>query len=302
MGSLHMKLQREQSEESPELNFRCRSSCVDHPEDPKMADLDDFFAKKDKKKKGKKGFSKANTEVLAKNLEENERKEQQAEEKANDVNRVQRLTENAPGINEADGDEWKEYGENKLDYSNLKIDALKLEDEGEQDEEGTELNEDGEKTKKSKEGGPWSKLVASDSVDDSKEDEEESTEPVKEDPPAQAAPAASTATPATKSSYVPPHLRNSSANSAVSAPAATGARPGGPRRMKHAPDINSEVYFPSLSSAMGTDDPNRGQGQANSNRGFEEVKSGSGQSYASRGSSDNAPKLSLDNKFAALRD
>merc|ERR1712018_490470 len=208
MGSLHMKLQREQSEESPELNFRCRSSCVDHPEDPKMADLDDFFAKKDKKKKGKKGFSKANTEVLAKNLEENERKEQQAEEKANDVNRVQRLTENAPGINEADGDEWKEYEENKLDYSNLKIDALKLEDEGEQDEEGTELNEDGEKTKKSKEGGPWSKLVASDSVDDSKEDEEED-EPTREDVAAPAAPptTASASATASKSSYVPPHLR-----------------------------------------------------------------------------------------------
>ena len=63
-----------------------------------MADLDDFFAKKDKKKKTKKGFSKANTEVLAKNLEENDRKEQQAEEKANDVNRVQRLTENAPEV------------------------------------------------------------------------------------------------------------------------------------------------------------------------------------------------------------
>ena len=50
-----------------------------------MADLDDFFAKKDKKKKGKKAFSKANTEVLAKNLEENDRKEQQAEDKATDV-------------------------------------------------------------------------------------------------------------------------------------------------------------------------------------------------------------------------
>merc|ERR1712113_1310056 len=128
----------------------------------KMADLDDFFAKKDKKKKTKKGFSKANTEVLAKNLEENDRKEQQAEEKANDVNRVQRLAENAPTIsNEADVEEWKEYEENKLDYSNLKIDALKLEGEGEEDEEDIELNEDGEKTKKSKEGGPWSKLVAS---------------------------------------------------------------------------------------------------------------------------------------------
>ena len=63
-----------------------------------MADLDDFFAKKDKKKKGKKAFSKANTEVLAKNLEENDRKEQQAEEKANDVvQRGPRTIENLPG-------------------------------------------------------------------------------------------------------------------------------------------------------------------------------------------------------------
>ena len=64
-----------------------------------MADLDDFFAKKDKKKKTKKGFSKANTEVLAKNLEENDRKEQQAEEKANDMaSRGQRFIENQQGL------------------------------------------------------------------------------------------------------------------------------------------------------------------------------------------------------------
>ena len=48
-----------------------------------MSDLDSFFAKKDKKKKTKKGFSKANTDILAKNLEENDRKEAKAEEKAN---------------------------------------------------------------------------------------------------------------------------------------------------------------------------------------------------------------------------
>ena len=50
-----------------------------------MADLDNFFAKKDKlKKKGTKGFkfSKANTDILAKNLEENDRKEENAEKKA----------------------------------------------------------------------------------------------------------------------------------------------------------------------------------------------------------------------------
>ena len=46
-----------------------------------MANLDDFFAKKDKKKKSKKGFSKANTDILAKNLEEQDRKEAKADEK-----------------------------------------------------------------------------------------------------------------------------------------------------------------------------------------------------------------------------
>ena len=46
-----------------------------------MADLDDFFAKKDKKKKTKK-FPSANTDVLATKLEETARKEQQADMKA----------------------------------------------------------------------------------------------------------------------------------------------------------------------------------------------------------------------------
>lgn len=259
-----------------------------------MADLDDFFAKKDKKKKTKKGFSKANTEVLAKNLEENERKEQQAEEKANDViGRIIEPDETAKN----DIDEWKEYEDRKLDYTTLKIDTLKVDEDPNPDDEGDDVNEDGEKVKRSKEGGPWSKLVASDSADKSNDVEEKSVPaPVveKEDPPEPA--------PATKSSYVPPHLRNASsasANAAASSGGPAGARAFG-RKQKHAPDISSEVYFPSLSAAMGTDDPNRGQGQENT-RGFEEVKSGGSQSsYNSRASE--APKLALDNKFAALRE
>ena len=49
-----------------------------------MADLDDFFAKKDKKKKGKKGskFAKANTDILAQNLIENDKKTEDDEKKA----------------------------------------------------------------------------------------------------------------------------------------------------------------------------------------------------------------------------
>jgi len=47
----------------------------------------------------------------------------------------------------------------------LKIDTLKIDADSDQNEEGDEVNEVGEKVKRSKEGGPWSKLVASDSLD-----------------------------------------------------------------------------------------------------------------------------------------
>lgn len=270
-----------------------------------MADLDDFFAKKDKKKKGKKAFSKANTEVLAKNLEENDRKEQQAEEKATDViQRGSRPIEDQAGTKENEAEEWAEYEEKKLDYTNLKIDTLKLDEEPDPNDDGDDVNEDGEKVKKSKEGGPWSKLVASDSLDKDEEDEKTPEPAPKEETPQPVLPAGAV----TKSSYVPPHLRNSSARS-VRGPESmdgpqVGPTPGGPRgtrRPKHAPDISNEVYFPSLSAAMGTDDPAYKTGQANSNRGFEEVKSGASQSsYNSK--ANEAPKLATNNKFAALRD
>ena len=63
-----------------------------------MADLNDFFAKKDKKKKGGKKFSKANTDVLAKNLEEKDLK------KAEDTTRNYAMPTdaNAEGANAAD--------------------------------------------------------------------------------------------------------------------------------------------------------------------------------------------------------
>ena len=171
-------------------------------------------------------------------------------------------------------------------------------------DDGDDVNEDGEKVKKSKEGGPWSKLVASDSLDKD-EDDKKTPEPApKEETPQPVLPAGAV----TKSSYVPPHLRNSSARS-VRGPESmdgpqVGPTPGGTRgtrRPKHAPDISNEVYFPSLSAAMGTDDPAYKTGQANSNRGFEEVKSGASQSsYNSK--ANEAPKLATNNKFAALRD
>ena len=55
-------------------------------------------------------------------------------------------------------DEWKEYDEEKKDYSNLKIETLKVESDEEEagNDDEHEINEDGEKVPK-KEGGVWSK-------------------------------------------------------------------------------------------------------------------------------------------------
>ena len=87
----------------------------------------------------------------------------------------------------------------------------------------------------------------------------------KEEPAPAPSDAATASTAAAKSSYVPPHLRNASSASPAGGPAG-GPSSRGPRgRPKHAPDISSEVYFPSLSAAMGTDDPNFGSANQETN-------------------------------------
>ena len=53
-------------------------------------------------------------------------------------------------------------------------------------------------------------------------------------------------------SYVPPHMRGGSSSAAP-----VQATRGGPRKTKHAPDITSEIFFPSLSAAVGPNDPSR---------------------------------------------
>jgi len=120
-----------------------------------MADLDDFFAKKDKKKKGTKKFSKANTDVIAKNLEESAIKEQKQQDK--DVANMGE-DKNPEKINQQDDDEWDDYRENKKDYTGLKIENLVIEEPVKVEEDETEINEDGEVVKvKKDESGPWNK-------------------------------------------------------------------------------------------------------------------------------------------------
>ena len=68
-----------------------------------MADLDDFFKKKDKKKKGEKKFAKANTDVLAKNLEQMAVKEEKEIQK--EMSEMKNDSPNTPLNQQVSGDE-----------------------------------------------------------------------------------------------------------------------------------------------------------------------------------------------------
>lgn len=267
-----------------------------------MSSLDDFFAKKDKKKGGKgKKFSKANTDILAKNLEEQEKKEAEGNVKTSvplatsEVNKAQAAL--ASSNDNTAEDEWKEYDEEKKDYSNLKIETLKV--ESDEDEAGNddehEINEDGEKVPK-KEGGVWSKGKAEASKTEDDQDIEELRRREKERAKAElessiGAPKGSVV----GGSYVPPHMRGSAAGGGGGERQSSQLAPmrGGPRRTKHVPDMNSEINFPSLGGE--TTGSN-----THAERDFEEVRgSGSNQNHTSRGS--DGPNMALSNKFAALR-
>lgn len=264
-----------------------------------MSNLDDFFAKKDKKKKGKKsGFSKANTDVLAKNLEENDRKEARAEEKANVIvaSSESNMAKAAMDAEQGHDDEWKAFDDDKKDYSNLKIEALKVNDEPKvEEEEEHEINEEGEKVRvKRGDGGPWNKLVGQPEKSDSEGGDEAVKRPntQREEDAALEMSIGIQRGSIVGGSYVPPHMRSQQ-------PAATSSRPSAGRRQKHAPDFNSEVYFPSLSASVNPSEKNAFRASEREGNSFEEVRTGGSQTHSK---AENAPKLTLDNKFHALRD
>ncbi|XP_070513577.1 protein CDV3 homolog isoform X2 [Cardiocondyla obscurior] len=182
-----------------------------------MADLDDFFAKKDRKKAKGKKF--ATTDEVAKKLEETGKRVEKPKPKEKPVN-----PEGEESQHTEDEDEWKEFEEEKKDYSGLKIGHLTVNDSVEEsdDERGIfEICSDGEIGEGgTKYTGPWKKPDVP-------------APEVPEVPPPPAPPAASS----TGSSYKAPHLRHQP----------TFASPR-PRGRNVAPDINSEEYFPTLNS------------------------------------------------------
>jgi len=250
-----------------------------------MGDIDDFFAKKDKKKKGTKKFSKANTDVIAKNLIETDRKELKEQEKQ-DKEIGSKYNEEKPiaAPNSHDDEEWDDYRENKKDYSGLKIESLTIEETVPDEEENeTEINEDGEVVMKAKnESGPWNKMAGSGN-----------TEPQQDlKPKPEPEPAAAPTPNVVGGSYKPPHMRSGGG------PPPTNPEPRRFKRNAAAPDINNEMNFPSLSSAAEDAGPKGAWGRREDGGHFEEVRD-RGQANYSRQSAQ-APKLTLGNKFAAL--
>lgn len=249
-----------------------------------MADnnLDDFFAKKDKKKKGGKKFAKANTDVVAKNLIETEKKELKEMEKSEKVIGTQLSGDKSvtPQSSHED-EEWEEYRENKKNLTGLKIEALTIQEPvPEPEEEETEINEDGEVVKVKKDGsGPWNKSGAP--TNETQRHQEHIKEMQKLDTSIQSPNVV-------QGSYVPPHLRGGAA--------AAAEQPKQVRKIRGkvaAPDIKSELNFPSLSSAI--EDKNFSFDDGDK---FQEVRDRGGQNHQAKIVQDN--RISLGNRFAGL--
>ncbi|XP_012270160.1 protein CDV3 homolog [Orussus abietinus] len=244
-----------------------------------MADLDDFFAKKDRKKAKGKKF--ATTDEIAKKLEETGKRtdKPKPKEKSNQEGEETQQVEAE--------DEWRDFEEEKKDYTGLKIGNLTVNETADaetDDERGMGDNcSDGEAGEAgSKNSGPWKKPELP--------PPQQQVEVEVEKPPPQQQPAATGG-----SSYKAPCFRNSQMS-------ATPRQRG----KNIAPDINSEEYFPTLSAKQ------QQQQQAAESVGpwgrrkreegsFEEVRNrGSSRGYSVQDSQVQVPKLSLGNKYGAL--
>lgn len=246
-----------------------------------MADLDDFFAKKDKKKpKGKKFTT---TEEVAKKLVETGKlviEKPKLKEKSTN-NPEDEGSEN-PQIEEED--EWREFEEKgKTDHTGLKIGQMKIDVNADgstnDNDKGT-----GNDSDENEYGEGGSSASAWKKNDEQKETTSETNAPIVQEKTSVTKTTGPTA-------YKPPGLRNQP-------PMSTGRS-----RMKNvAPDIRSEEYFPTLSAKQPSAEPVNTWGRKKRDEGtFEEVRNrGSSKAYSLQESQSQAPKLSLDNKFGAL--
>ncbi|KAL0268342.1 UNVERIFIED_CONTAM: hypothetical protein PYX00_010319 [Menopon gallinae] len=245
-----------------------------------MADLDDFFAKKDRKKSKGKKFT--TTEEIAKKLEETGKKSEKTKKDKPIIQSSINVQEND------DEDEWKNFEEEKKDYTGLKIQNLTLEESSDSennDGESERIMEDngsGEIVPKRK--GPWKVIEAEQTP------EENSTNKTS-NVLFHSFMKSGTGTP-TVQSYVPPHLRK---QKLPTRDRPTRSKPG-------APDINNQEFFPTLSAAkneeMRISNPVSGNFRKQDGA-FEEVRNS--RSHSNRSDPNQRQQnLQIGNKFGAL--
>ncbi|GLH12130.1 Protein CDV3 homolog [Gryllus bimaculatus] len=207
-------------------------------------------------------------------------------------------------------DEWREFEEQKKDYSGLRIGKLQIQegDEGGGDDDGEEEqvleeNEAGVMVLRSRkmQSGPWK--MQQQQLQQQLQQQQQQPPPEERPPP----PPENLDTPDKRSdgpsSYVPPALRGGQNRDRDRD---YGPTIGGPRasRMKIAPDISNEESFPTLSASKNMD-ANSPWGRRRRDEGtFEEVRKGGSMSsrYDAGRLATGGPKLSLGNKFGALQD
>ncbi|KAJ8276999.1 hypothetical protein GJAV_G00070280 [Gymnothorax javanicus] len=218
--------------------------------------LDDFFAKRDKKKK--KGKGKEQTAPLGSGITKKTKKEKEKPTK----------NENQDSVTQAEkeDEEWKDFEQKEVDYSGLRLQALQISDEKEEDEnEREEFGEDGEDILVSGDrvSGPWNKSSSGSVVPEPAEPEE---------------------VPEPKSAgvYRPPGARLSSSKRGPSQ---------GP------PEINSDTQFPSLLASAKHTETRRDREMEKT---FEVVKHRNRMREEGGGAS--AQELQLDNQYAILGD
>ncbi|MCI4391439.1 hypothetical protein PGIGA_G00134320 [Pangasianodon gigas] len=217
--------------------------------------LDDFFAKRDKKKKKEKGKGKEAGPVSAPASLKKIKKEKEKSMK----------NENQDATIEKEDEEWKEFEQKEVDYSGLRLQALQISDEKEEEEyEKEEVGEDGEIILVSgdKVSGPWNKSG----------------------PPPPAAPVEDKEVPESKPAgvYRPPGAR-------------LGPSKKGPSQGP--PEIFSDAQFPSL---LATAKHVETRKDREIEKTFEVVKH---KSRAREGEGPGAVQhLQLDNQFAVLED
>lgn len=242
-----------------------------------MADLDDFFAKKDKKKSKGKKF--ATAEELAKKLEDTSKKSDLLKRK--DRTNVTNIDgEESSTLEPVKEDEWKDFQEDdgQKDYSNLKIGQLTISEEeqnqvnmGNDIDGGSEGQSDGEGNSDNPDRpfGPWKKVTEGGAPG--------SQQP--ETPQPKQAPVSNV--------YVPPQLKNQ--------PTPLG-RVNLKARNRTAPDLANEEYFPSLSSATKQELLAKKKMDAT----FEEIKHG-GRAQRTQDLPSNSP-VTVGNRFNSLAD